>query len=112
MWESVPPLQASLIASQRVSSLHTVRCRQTRQSATRRYAVGCVRLPRVLPASSLSRTPPRMVGHTMSVFAAELAADYVEEVAGWACGADGAWRLLRLLASTHETDIAHQTITN
>ena len=67
MWESVPPLQASLIASQRVSSLHTVRCRQTRQSATLRYVAGCVRSPRVLPASLLSRTPPRMVGHTMSV---------------------------------------------
>ena len=42
--------------------------------------------------------------------AAELAADYVEEGAGWACGADGAWRLLRLLARTHETDIAHVTV--
>jgi hypothetical protein len=37
--------------------------------------------------------------------AAELAADYVEELAGWACGADGAWRLLRLLALTEETDV-------
>ena len=39
--------------------------------------------------------------------AAELAADYVEELAGWACGADGAWRLLRLLATTEETDLGH-----
>ena len=39
--------------------------------------------------------------------ASELAADYVEELAGWACGADGAWRLLRLLATTEETDLEH-----
>ena len=39
--------------------------------------------------------------------ALELAADYVEEVAGWACGAAGAWRLLRLLARTAETDVGH-----
>jgi hypothetical protein len=32
---------------------------------------------------------------------------YVEEIAGWACGADGAWRLLRLLALTEETDVGH-----
>ena len=36
--------------------------------------------------------------------AAELAADYMEELAGWACGADGAWRLLRHLALTEELD--------
>jgi hypothetical protein len=39
--------------------------------------------------------------------ARELASDYVEEIAGWACGADGAWRLLRLLALTEETDVGH-----
>lgn len=42
--------------------------------------------------------------------AAELAADYVEEVSGWACGADGAWRLVRLLALTEETDVAHDEL--
>ena len=36
--------------------------------------------------------------------ATELAADNVEELLGWACGADGAWRLLRLLAITEEFD--------
>lgn len=41
--------------------------------------------------------------------AMELAADYVEEIAGWACGAPGAWRLLRLLARTHETDVGHES---
>ena len=40
--------------------------------------------------------------------AAVLAADYVEEAAGWACGAEGAWRLLRALAMTAETDVEHE----
>ena len=42
--------------------------------------------------------------------ALELAADYVEEIAGWACGATGAWRLLRLLAQTEETDVGHVVV--
>lgn len=36
--------------------------------------------------------------------ARELAADFIEELFGWACGADGAWRLLRLLAQLSEFD--------
>ena len=39
--------------------------------------------------------------------AAELAGDYVEESAGWAVGAAGAWRLLRQLSLTAETDELH-----
>ena len=31
--------------------------------------------------------------------AAEIAADYAEEIAGWACGAEGAWRLLMAMAT-------------
>eukprot|EP00908_Phaeocystis_cordata_P012118 Transcript_23084.p1 GENE.Transcript_23084~~Transcript_23084.p1 ORF type:complete len:559 (+),score=189.27 Transcript_23084:94-1770(+) len=34
--------------------------------------------------------------------ARELAGDYIEELAGWACGPEGAWRLLRLLAAQRE----------
>ena len=36
--------------------------------------------------------------------AAELVADFTEELFGWACGAEGAWRLLRILATTSEFD--------
>ena len=39
--------------------------------------------------------------------AIELAMDYVEELAGWACGAGGAWRLLRQLALAEELDWDH-----
>ena len=36
--------------------------------------------------------------------AVELAGDYVEEMAGWAVGADGTWRLIRQLALAEELD--------
>lgn len=42
--------------------------------------------------------------------ATELAGDYVEELAGWACGAEGAWRLLRWLAITEEMDAEHRIL--
>ena len=59
-------------------------------------------------ASLLTEADPAAPGgpRAFSVgVAMELAADYVEELAGWACGAEGAWRLLRLLALTEETDL-------
>ena len=59
-------------------------------------------------AALLTRPDPAANGRSFDRgVAAELAADYVEELAGWACGADGAWRLVRLLASTDETDVGH-----
>ena len=61
-------------------------------------------------AALLTETDPSAIGGPRAFspgVAAELAADYVEELAGWACGADGAWRLLRLLALTEEMDVQH-----
>ena len=72
---------------------------------------GLVRRIRAFGASMaalLTRPDPAANGRSFDRgVAAELAADYVEELAGWACGADGAWRLVRLLASTDETDVGH-----
>uniref|UniRef100_A0A6U7DNC8 JmjC domain-containing protein n=1 Tax=Haptolina brevifila TaxID=156173 RepID=A0A6U7DNC8_9EUKA len=59
-------------------------------------------------ASLLTQPDPSAGGRQFARgVARELAADYVEELAGWACGAEGAWRLLALLATTEELNLDH-----
>jgi hypothetical protein len=74
-------------------------CRETSDFASLAKAVASIVLePDAAVGTSFEgRTFERAV-------AAELVADFTEELFGWACGADGAWRLLRILATTSEFD--------